>query len=260
MWWGQLFLDGLISCSDLAIGCSFIAVLLKLKETGSSKGLSLQTLVAVISARSLHILSHPIGLHYMPGVLPWAVYPFVDLVNAAIGITCVFFATTQYFKTYEREKDNFGINLLQKVGVLPVGKDGPLAGAVFLYPLVALLGLLWCLVRRGNQTWALSYFCCFYEALSAVALIPQLWMFHQTKRVSPTLALFVVATALNRVFTLTFWVTYPWVHIWRYPDNRGIQIVSETVNLLILSDFLFYWIRSKIRGDTEIIIGNDPMV
>merc|ERR1711904_25486 len=32
------------------------------------------------------------------------------------------------------------------------------------------------------------------------------------------------------------------------PANRGIQISSETLNLLILSDFLYYWAKSKMLG------------
>ena len=46
----------------------------------------------------------------------------------------------------------------------------------------------------------------------------------------------------------------------RYPDNRGIQMASEMLNLLILSDFLFYWVRSKVRGEKDIIIGDGNLV
>ena len=30
-------------------------------------------------------------------------------------------------------------------------------------------------------------------------------------------------------------------------------------NILILSDFLFYWARSKLRGDSEVIIGQQGL-
>lgn len=263
MWFGQLFLDGCIVCSDLATGATFVVLLLKLSKDRSAKGLSLQTVLAVVSARCLHMMSHLVGLHYTPSVLPWILYPSIDIINAIIGGTTLFVFCTQYFDSYEKEKDNFGIHVFQKFDLLPKRgplQHGPVAAASFLYIVIAIAGLAWHFVRRSPHSFALSYFCCFYEVMTAVALIPQLWMFHQDKRVSPLLAQFVVCTAINRLCTLTFWASYPWIWTWRYPDNRGIQMASECLNLVILSDFLFYWIRSKIRGDAEIILSMDPIV
>jgi len=209
------------------------------------------------------MVSHVVGLHFIPSVLPWIIYPCVDIVNAVIGATCLYVFITKYFDTYEMDKDNFGIHLFQKFDLLPKSgpfKRGPVAAASFLYLFIAVVGLVWHFVRRSPHTFALSYFCCFYEVMTAVALVPQLWMFHQDKRVSPLLAQFVVCTAINRLCTLTFWTSYPWIWVYRYPDNRGIQMASECLNLLILSDFLFYWVRSKLRGDSEIILSMNTEV
>jgi len=60
--------------------------------------------------------------------------------------------------------------------------------------------------------------------------------------------------ALNRICTLAFWTVYPWIFHWRYPDNRGIQMASEILNLLIISDFLFYYVRAKLRGEGAVRI------
>lgn len=262
---GQAFLDLLIVCSDIATSGSFVAVFAQLRSTGSASGLSLQTLLAVVSARCLHIFSHGFGLHYVPAVLPWIVYPILDACNSTAGLLCFFTFFAQYYHTYERAKDNFGIHIFEKLGWVPDAKTTTtrsqdrnltlLAGS-FLYIVVAIGALCWYNVRRSQHSFALSYFCCFYEVMSGVALIPQLWMFHQDKRVSPPLANFVVLTAVNRLCTLSFWVCYPWVYHWRYPDNRGIQMASESLNLLILSDFLFYWVRAKMRGETTVVIGD----
>merc|ERR1740129_1747488 len=169
-----------------------------------------------------------------------------------------------YYDSYEKEKDDFGIQAIEKLGVLPK-KGLPLfqrnvVAMSFLYTVVAVMALLWYFVRRSHHSFALSYFCCFYEAMSAVALIPQLWMFHQDKRVQPLLANFVVLTAMSRLCTLGFWIAYPWVYHWSYPDNRGIQMASETLNILILSDFLYYWVRAKLRGESEVTIGDGMLV
>merc|ERR1712107_366163 len=178
-------------------------------------------------------------------------------MGAGIALLTTF--VLHYFHTYEREKDNFGIHIFQRLDLLPKAgplRDSPAVAASFLYGSVSVLALLWYCVRRSHHTFAISYFCCFYEVLGAVALIPQLWMFNKDKRVSPPLANFVVLTAFNRLCTLMFWICYPRVYYWRYPDNRGIQMASETLNLLILSDFLFYWARSKMRGESEVILGD----
>ena len=275
---------GRIHCSDVCISGTFVVLFLQLRKTRSAAGFSLQTLATVVGARVIHLISHNIQLHYSPNVLPWFIYPTMDVFSACAGVALLLSFCLYYFPSYEKEKDNFGIHIFERLEL--VGKNSPLKNnpflaASFLYASVAVIALLWYAVRKSQRSFLVSYFCCYYEAMGAVALIPQLWMFHQDKRVSPLLANFVVLTAMHRLFTLAFWIFYPRVFIWRYPDNRGVQIASETLklgvaevtgqvlvhlgplvspvdarNLLILSDFLFYWLRSKLRGDREVIIGD----
>lgn len=259
MWMGPAFLDGLIMCSDLCTCGTFVSLALKLISSKSAAGLSLQTLITIVGARTLHLISHLLGLHYMPAQLPWIIYPSLDVINAIMGMGLLYVLITRYYATYEREKDSFGIHFFEKLELLPKTgplKSSPLIASLFLYSVVTVLAFAWYCVRRSHHTFAISYFCCFYEVMGAIALIPQLWMFQQDKRVSPPLANFVVLTAVNRLCTLMFWIAYPRVYVWRYPDNRGIQMASETLNLLILSDFLYCWVRSKLRGDKEVIIGD----
>lgn len=258
-----LFLDGCIFCSDICTCGTFVTIFLQLRNSKSAAGLSLQTLVTIVSARTLHLVSHGISLHYTPTVLPWIIFPVLDTVNACLGAALLVSFYMFFYSTYEKEKDNFGIQIFRKYNLLPKTgpfSDGPAVAGIFLYSVIAVMALAWYFVRRAPHSFAVSYFCCFYEVMGAVALIPQLWMFHQDKRVSPLLANFVVLTAVNRLCTLTFWVCYPWLNYWRYPDNRGIQMLSETLNILILSDFLFYWVRAKLRGDKEIVLGDDVNV
>jgi len=257
---GYLVLDCLIVGSDLTTVGMFVAVLLRLRESGTSAGLSLQTLIAIFSARLMHLGSHgwPIYLHYSPKVLPMAPYFLSDVATVMAGGASIWSILGRYYGTYELEKDNFGIQVLDKLGWIPKSgpfKHRPLAAATFLYFVVGVSAYLWYLVRWALPTFGVSVYCCLYEAMSAVALIPQLWMFHQDKKVQPTLAVFVVLVAVSRLFTLTFWVVFPWVFPWQVPANRGIQMAMEAFNILILSDFLYYWIRSRLRGDSEIVLG-----
>eukprot|EP00929_Paragymnodinium_shiwhaense_P042319 TRINITY_DN21917_c0_g1_i1.p1 TRINITY_DN21917_c0_g1~~TRINITY_DN21917_c0_g1_i1.p1 ORF type:complete len:264 (-),score=32.20 TRINITY_DN21917_c0_g1_i1:180-971(-) len=256
---GKLFLDVCILCADCCICGTFVSILLRLRRERTAAGLSMLTILTVVTARSLHLISHLCGLHYVPSMVPDFIFMLFDVVNASAGLLVVYEFFTKYRHTYEKEKDNFAVHLFQKFDLLPKTgplAEGPLLSAVFMYSLVAVCALAWYSVRRTRHSFLTSYFCCYYEVLTMVALFPQLWMFHQDKRVSPLLGNFVVLTALNRFFTLLFWASYPRVFLYRYPDNRGVQMASEILNILILSDFIYYWVRSKMRGDKEIIIGD----
>jgi hypothetical protein len=246
------FLDLSILLSDLSILGSFVALYLQVKSRKSALGLSLQTVGAVAAARLLHLFSHPIGIHFRPDTLPFWLFALLDYANAGFGLFVVYFIFANYMNTYEAEKDNFSQNFWLKLGV---SKDvvSKLKWA-FIYIIAALLGLVWHFVRRSHHSLGVSFFCCYYEVLCAIAILPQLWMFQQDRVVSPQLANFVALTAANRLFTLVFWVSYPYVFWNRYPDNRGVQMASEVLNLIILSDFLYYFIRARMRGQKVVVI------
>jgi hypothetical protein len=180
-------------------------------------------------------------------------FTLLDLINAAFGVFVLHTVLTKFLPTYESEKDNFGEGLLEKLFAKyyrsSVSVSSRLLGrGGFLYVVALALGLVWYAVRRSHQSFLTSYFCCVYEVLCAVALLPQLWMFQKDRVASPQLANFVVLIAVNRLCTLAFWTIYPWI-FWRYPDNRGVQMASEIINLLIISDFLFYYVKARLRGE-----------
>jgi hypothetical protein len=247
-----VFCDLAILFSDLSILGSFVALYYQVTSRKSAVGVSLQTVGAVAVARTIHLISHPLDIHFLPDTLPFAIFVLMDYLNAFLGCYVLWVIIRDYWDTYEAEKDNFSQSFLLKVGMSPeIVKKFKYA---FIYIIAGVCGFVWYLFRRSSLTFLVSYFCCYYEALCAIALLPQLWMFQQDRVVSPQLANFVALTAANRLFTLIFWVSYPYVFWNRYPDNRGVQMVSEILNLLILSDFLYYFIQAKIRGQKVVII------
>lgn len=255
----ELTFDGFIIGSDVTMIAAFIAVLLRMRTSKSAKGLSLQSVIALVSLRMLHLSSHYFNIHYRPKVLPMWVFKSLDAGIVVAGLACLALLFTRYYSTYEVEKDNFGIQLFDKFNLVP--KSGPfsyrpVAAASFLYIVVAVLACLWYLVRQGMPSFGLSCYCCYYEVMSAVSLIPQLWMFHKDKRVPELLANFVVLVAVGRLCTLGFWAVYPWIYRWGVPSNRSIHMALEAFNLLILSDFLYYWVRAKLRGEREVVLDN----
>jgi hypothetical protein len=254
---GSMFLDGCIISSDLAIAGTFGSLLMLLHSKSSAAGLSLQTLIAVVTARVLHLGSQYFGIHYRPAELPTVLFSAFDVMNASAGIACILLFN-KFRTTYEVEKDNFGIQLFDKLDLVPkkgLLSNRPFFAATFIYGLTLVLALFWSFVRTTSGSWAMNYYCCVYEALCTVALFPQLWMFHQDKWVNQLLATFVVCVAVNRLCTLTFWLSYTWVNPWSAPANRTIQIFIEFVNLAVLADFLYYWLRAKLRGETRVRIG-----
>merc|ERR1712137_265020 len=124
------------------------------------------------------------------------------------------------------------------------------------YGVAAVVAVLWYLVRTASTSHNLTCYTCFNEAMSAVALLPQLWMFQHDKRVDSQLASFVVMIALNRMCTLLFWSFIPFLVAsrWAVPTNRPTQMALEALNLMILADFLYYWARAKLRGEKDIIL------
>lgn len=247
-----LFSDLAIFFSDLSIFASFVALYLQVKNRKSAAGVSLQTVGAVAAARTIHVLSHPLDLHFMPDTIPFALSVLMDYLNAFTGCFVLWFIIHNHWSTYESEKDNFSQNFLLKIGM-----DAKLVHKfryAFIYLLATVFGFVWYVFRRSSLSFFSSYFCCYYEALGAVALLPQLWMFQQDRVVSPQLANFVALTAANRLFTLIFWVSYPYIYWNRYPDNRGVQMTSEILNLIILSDFLYYFVKARMKGQNVVII------
>merc|ERR1712166_1304278 len=128
-------------------------------------------------------------------------FPFkvMDILVVVAGMSCVVALLTKYYSTYEVEKDNFGIQLFDRWNLLP--KDGsfrlrPLAAASFLYIVAGCVALVWSFFRTSG---VYNSYTCFNEAMSAVALLPQLWMFQHDKRVDSQLASFVVMIAVNRL-------------------------------------------------------------
>eukprot|EP00927_Polykrikos_kofoidii_P062473 TRINITY_DN57289_c0_g1_i1.p1 TRINITY_DN57289_c0_g1~~TRINITY_DN57289_c0_g1_i1.p1 ORF type:complete len:266 (-),score=29.65 TRINITY_DN57289_c0_g1_i1:284-1081(-) len=263
-WLGELFLDCLILGSDWCTCGTFASLLLKLKRDQSLAGVSFQTVVTVVFARTQHIGSHFLRLHFGPSRLPWILYVMLDVMTAALGVFILAAFATRFGSTYEREKDNFGIQFFHRLGVIPKSgecHEGPLLTLSFLYSIVTAISFFWTCAYPVSRSFkfATNFYCIFGEVLAAVALLPQLWMFHTDKRVSRPLANFVVLTAMSRLFTIGFWVFYPTVHGFS-PANRNVRMSIEAVNMVILADFLFYWLRSKLRGDSEVILSDGSVV
>lgn len=253
---GAICLDGMVICADVATGVAFSAILQRIKTTASTEGLSLQTLVALVTVRLLHLRCWHIGLHYQPLAIPANIFFGLDVVTALAGLASLslFFL---HFETYESSKDTFGSQLCTKYNVLPLANKSLMTTAI-LYTAVGITAILWYHIRylAVHEDRPAGFYMSFYECMGALAYVPQLWMFHQDKRVPPLLARFVIAMAVHKFLVLCFWIVYPRVTNF-FPPNRTIQIVFDTLSLCILADFIYYWARSKWHGLPEVILDSE---
>jgi len=200
------------------------------------------------------------NIHYVPKALFMGLFKFLDFAVIIAGVIALVYLVGPLFHTYEAEKDNFGIQVFDHWDLAPkTGRHRPLIALSLLFMFATSVACCWWFVRTSASSAHLTTYTCFNEAMSAVALLPQLWMFQKDKRVDALLGSFVAMIAFNRICTLLFWVGMPFlvVHSWAIPSNRNIQMALEAMNLLILSDFLYYWARAKIRGEREIVFSDD---
>jgi hypothetical protein len=268
---GLILLDALIFFSDLANAGSYVIILAFVSQKRSVAGLSLQSFFCLVATRIQHIFSHSLDLHYLPQFLFPSLYHLLDLCACVLGLACVAVITTKYMHTYDASADDFGLDAAQaafkkrsNMSARSSNEDKPVpawAKWSFMYIVAVVVSFLWYQVRRMSTRSMASfwtgYFCCFYEVICSIALLPQLWMFQKEKRANALLGNFVICIAVNRFCILLFWFLYPTMNYGRRPDNRGIQMASESLNLLIAADFIYYYARSKLRGDKgDIILGS----
>jgi len=265
VWWTtKLMFDGFIMGSDLSVGFAFLAVLAKLMKEGNAAGLSLQSIIAVLTLRTLHACSHYVGIHFRPRAMPMWPYKVSDVLVVVAGVACLVGILTKHYKTYEVDKDNFGIQLFDRFGLTPSSglfSNKTILASSFLYVIIGATTVLWYGLRSLTSfTSSLSAYTCLCEVLSALALVPQLWMFQKEKRASSLLGTFVVLVAVGRLCTLLFWVMLP-ILVGKYavPTNRNVQICLEILNIAILGDFLYYWGKARMRGLSEVILSSDEV-
>jgi hypothetical protein len=102
--------------------------------------------------------------------------------------------------------------------------------------------------------------------VDSVALLPQVvLMARQDCPVPAPIAHFVVATAMSRLMDLFYWTEE--YSLWENPGgvifSGWVVILCHVLNLAIVTDFLYYWVKARMSGygfdqDTPIPSAYDP--
>eukprot|EP01066_Platyproteum_vivax_P013700 Platyproteum_vivax@DN618_c0_g1_i1.p1 len=253
---------------------AYASLLQKLRRERSAVGLSLQSLLALVLSE-LNSVALLLAVHFSvnDSKLNWD-FLLCDTLTSLIAIATLYTVIRRFSNSYESHKDTFGrkfCSIIACCGLFQPGdyrlhekKDGPLPLSrgvcsgkcywFFLYILAfAIAAPLFVFRRTGTIPPLLSAWECLDDSLLAVALIPQLFMFYnrRPRRVSQPLGRFVVLMLLARICSFSYWYTDPWFHRVGLP-GRGVHLVTEALNILILLDFAYHFVKSSTKGYREV--------
>mmetsp|Transcript_18013 Transcript_18013/g.59165 ORF Transcript_18013/g.59165 Transcript_18013/m.59165 type:complete len:306 (+) Transcript_18013:40-957(+) len=199
-----------------------LLVLRVVKKTQSVQGLSLKTqqlYAAVFLTRLMFKIAYE--QDYL--------YAFIETI--ATGLTCylVFLMRIQYKASYQEENDGFNdLYIIGACGVI----------GLFLHPNV-------------TSNWFINVLWAFSTYLEAVALLPQLYVFHSaSKTVDNMTSLWIVSLFLSRVLECSFWFVAlffrGYMKIWS--SIVWYVIITELVHTFLLLDFVRNFYKCYQQG------------
>jgi len=253
-----IFHDALNYATAASWLCGYIALLQKLRRDRSAIGLSMQTLTALVISECNTLII--ILLFYLLNHIEFGIgFVLCDVATVVVSAWTLLIIHRKFSNSYEEDRDVFGMKFClcsPKARQQIRGKRSLFQRRMhwgFLYILSAALALPIFFLRRQSMPHWLSYFECFDDVLAALALLPQLFMFYskRPRRVSQLLGRFVIFLLLARVCSFAFWLTDPLFRIKTIP-GRGVHLVSELMNVAILSNFTYYYFTASYKGLKDI--------
>ena len=215
---------------------------------------TLQCYAVLLVARLTSILRYE-------GYLPYDrsgdfVYQVCEGTTLLVVVGLIAALLTTHARSYDARKDRFGAGLGLDA-VLP-----PAAGAALLAAPALLLALA--LHPSLNNNWATDTAWAFALYLEAVAVVPQLFMFSSAMasaaaEIEPFEANFVFAVAAGRACQFVFWLSsfrelndkYAAHYSRAYPGH--LVVLSQVVNLLLLADYVYFYLSSARRREGFIL-------
>jgi hypothetical protein len=224
-------LIGYFSCTLEAYG--LISILRKIKKNGSVSGISRNTFIMFGLTYSLRecetmIMSRNFRLTLNGTALE--VLQITSLPLVANILWCIF---KTYQKSFQEELDILDVKYL-----IP----GCMLSAVLIHP-TFMQGALY------SYCWTASFY------VDVLALLPQVVMMAKgTGKIEAPIANFVAATAFSRIVDLWFWYfrfdlgPQGWLFGFNY--SGCLIVLMHFVSLGIVADFMYYYIRARIRSAT----------
>ncbi|OII74869.1 uncharacterized protein cubi_03001 [Cryptosporidium ubiquitum] len=247
---------------------AYLALFFKLKREKNVVGLSLQTLLILVVAECNHVIITVILSSHYHVKLELDFY-LCDCLTALLSVTTFIYIYNNFYETYENNRDTFGLNVtnfvicwISKVSgsanfnEKKINRFHPTSQNFFwltIYIMNFFLGSMIFFLRKSSSPPIISFWESYMDSLLSLALLPQIYMFYNKKprRVSSPLAHFVAFILLARIFMLFYWILYPLFKFSIVPGRR-LHIFSEFLNVIFLTHFMYYFLKSKLNGENDI--------
>lgn len=241
----HILIDLCVLLTDLSLAASFISLFRQVRS-GGSDGVSMMSVIATVLGRALHALAGGVfEIHYVTEQLPYQMFLMLDYFNGALGLAILLLLLIKYRHTYDFSSDDFGGFLLAKFGC-----DYTITRWLFFLTVVFLYGVGLMYVKETSYT-NVNIYATACDSLSFTALLPQLWMFNKGTSVPFLLGNFVFFIICHRAGAMAFYFIYAHTH--GLPLSHVLrQTGCEAFNILIAADFLYCYIRAKLRGEKQI--------
>mmetsp|Transcript_24075 Transcript_24075/g.83577 ORF Transcript_24075/g.83577 Transcript_24075/m.83577 type:complete len:289 (-) Transcript_24075:41-907(-) len=230
----------------------FSLVLYTVLTTGSAEGISAKTLQAymlVYLARLASVLNHP-------GYLPYDrsgdwFYQAVLLSIVGVLAASIYLIIVKFSTSYEKSMDTLGAGTalgLPDWAALPLLATPALLLAIIIHPSL-------------NNNWFMDVSWTFALYLEAVAVVPQLWVFHQRDKRGADLAAFtthmVFALGMGAVLHLLFWLSSHDELNQSALFSSGLvgylTVLACIVQVALMGDFLFLYLKAWRAGEQMLL-------
>lgn len=248
----HLFSDGdfsfLLTAGSITRGFAFFLLTFKIVSQKSARDLSQKTLTAyffVFFARLLSVL-------WQQGYLPFDksgdfIYQSFEIFSLLMALVALYLTTFRYRDNYNSEADNFAAFMPSNTGVL-----------VIIVPSLVLALLIHPNLNNFFVTDAAWAFACYLETW---AVIPQLLMMKkggksETVIVEPYTAHWMFSLALARFCHFVFWIfSYHELNTEDGGNFAGsvvgyLVMLFQVLQLIIMMDYIYFYLRSAARGES----------
>jgi len=255
----HLFSDGdfsfLMTLSSMAQAFGMVMLCIQLASAQSAKGISMKSMQLHAVAFLFRFLSTLFHEGYLPlDSSGDVIYRLAEFVGLSASCTALFLAYRHFGHTIEFEKDTFG-----EVGPF-IGENAKFSAAVIATP--ALLLALLVHPSLNNVFWSdVMWTSALY--LDAMAVAPQLFMFHKTGgTVANNTAHYVFSLGFGRMLQLAFWAfSYHELSEGSHGGFIGVFVIlAQVVGAILMADFFYYYAKSQQKGGPMVLPSAIDMV
>jgi len=248
----HLFSDGdfsfLLTAGSIVRGFAFFLLTFRILSQRSARDLSQKTLIAYVKVFFARLVS----VLWQQGYLPFDksgdfVYQGCEIFSLVMALTALYLTTFQFRDNYNGDADNFASFMPKYTGV-----------AVIALPTFILALLVHPHLNNFFVTDAAWAYACYLETF---AVVPQLVMMKKNGKgdtviVEPYTAHWIFSLALARFCHFVFWI-FSYHELNSEEADAGfvggivgwIVLIFQVLQLVIMMDYIYFYLRSAARGE-----------